>query len=164
MVLHPNASHGLAPPYDAARARRYRLGSATGHRPCAVVHRITRPTAVTGHHRPQKSWSERFRYHARLLALGPACRAVTSCQSNTAHTGSHARPSSALRGWARLVITAVTAEIPRSAKSWSFGVALLWIYALLARCRDESEAALEPQSRRPKITLRSAAPGQLRRF
>ena len=33
VVLHPNASHGLAPPYDAAPARRYRLGSATSPKP-----------------------------------------------------------------------------------------------------------------------------------
>jgi transposase InsO family protein len=51
---------------------------------------------------------------------------------------------------ARLVITAVTAE-KRSVSevARAYGVARSWVYALLARYRDEGEAAFEPGSRRP---------------
>ena len=51
---------------------------------------------------------------------------------------------------ARLVITAVLIEKrPVSEVARSYGVARSWIYALLARYRDEGEAAFEPRSRRP---------------
>src|SRR6201996_1763399 len=54
---------------------------------------------------------------------------------------------------ARLVITAVTVEKRRvSEVARSYGVARSWIYALLARYRDEGDAAFEPRSRRPKTS------------
>jgi transposase InsO family protein len=54
---------------------------------------------------------------------------------------------------ARLVITAVIAEKrPVSEVARSYGVARSWIYALLARCQAEGEAAFEPRSRRPKTS------------
>jgi len=51
---------------------------------------------------------------------------------------------------ARLVITAVIAE-KRSVSevARTYGVARSWVYALLARHREEGEAAFEPRSRRP---------------
>ena len=52
---------------------------------------------------------------------------------------------------ARLVITAVLIEKrPVSEVARSYGVARSWIYTLLARYRDEGEAAFEPRSRRPR--------------
>jgi hypothetical protein len=36
VVLHPNASHGLAPPYGAVPARRQMLGSATFPEACSL--------------------------------------------------------------------------------------------------------------------------------
>ena len=57
---------------------------------------------------------------------------------------------------ARLVITAVTVEKrPVSEVARSYGVARSWIYALLARYREEGEAAFEPRSRRPKTSPRA---------
>jgi transposase InsO family protein len=54
---------------------------------------------------------------------------------------------------ARLVITAVTVERrPVSEVARSYRVARSWIYTLLARYRDEGEAAFEPRSRRPKTS------------
>jgi transposase InsO family protein len=54
---------------------------------------------------------------------------------------------------ARLVITAVIVEKRRvSEVARSYGVARSWIYALLARYRDEGDAAFEPRSRRPKTS------------
>jgi transposase InsO family protein len=54
---------------------------------------------------------------------------------------------------ARLVITAVTVEKRRvSEVARSYGVARSWIYALLARYRDEGDAASGPRSRRPKTS------------
>src|ERR1700761_8284358 len=54
---------------------------------------------------------------------------------------------------ARLVITAVTVEKrPVSEVARSYGVARSWIYALLARYREQGEAAFEPRSRRPKTS------------
>jgi transposase InsO family protein len=52
---------------------------------------------------------------------------------------------------ARLVITAVVAE-HRSAREVgaAYGVSRSWIYELLARYREEGDAAFEPRSRRPK--------------
>jgi transposase InsO family protein len=60
---------------------------------------------------------------------------------------------------ARLVITAVTVEKrPVSEVARSYGVARSWIYALLARYREEGEAAFEPRSRRPKTSPQAIAP------
>jgi transposase InsO family protein len=57
---------------------------------------------------------------------------------------------------ARLVITAVMVEKrPVSEVARSYGVARSWIYALLARYREEGEAAFEPRSRRPKTCPRA---------
>jgi transposase InsO family protein len=57
---------------------------------------------------------------------------------------------------AQLVITAVTVEKrPVSEVARSYGVARSWIYALLARYREEGEAAFEPRSRRPKTSPRA---------
>jgi transposase InsO family protein len=54
---------------------------------------------------------------------------------------------------ARLVITAVTVEKRRvSEVARSYGVARSWVYALLARYREEGDAAFEPRSRRPKTS------------
>jgi transposase InsO family protein len=51
---------------------------------------------------------------------------------------------------ARLVITAVTVEKrPVGEVARAYGVARSWVYALLARYREEGEAAFEPRSRRP---------------
>jgi transposase InsO family protein len=61
---------------------------------------------------------------------------------------------------ARLVITAVIAEKrPVSEVSRSYGVARSWIYSLLARYRDEGEAAFEPRSRRPATSPSAVSPG-----
>jgi transposase InsO family protein len=60
---------------------------------------------------------------------------------------------------ARLVITAVTVEKrPVSEVARSYGVARSWVYALLARYRDEGEAAFEPRSRRPKTSPGAITP------
>src|SRR6266480_246482 len=57
---------------------------------------------------------------------------------------------------ARLVITAVIVEErPVSEVARSYGVARSWIYALLARYREEGEGAFEARSRRPKISPRA---------
>ena len=57
---------------------------------------------------------------------------------------------------ARLVITAVTVEKrPVSEVARTYGVARSWIYALLARYREEGEAAFEPRSRRPETSPRA---------
>jgi transposase InsO family protein len=57
---------------------------------------------------------------------------------------------------ARLVITAVTVEKrPVSEVARSYGVARSWVYALLARYREEGETAFEPRSRRPKTSPRA---------
>ncbi len=39
-----------------------------------------------------------------------------------------------------------------------YGVARSWVYELLARYREEGEAAFEPRSRRPKTSPRATAP------
>ena len=60
---------------------------------------------------------------------------------------------------ARLVITAITVEKrPVSEVARSYGVARSWVYELLARYREEGEAAYEPRSRRPKSSPRAIAP------
>ena len=57
---------------------------------------------------------------------------------------------------ARLVITAVIVEKrPVSEVARSYGVARSWIYALLARYREEGEGAFEARSRRPKTSPRA---------
>src|ERR1700749_654908 len=57
---------------------------------------------------------------------------------------------------ARLVITAVTVEKrPVSEVARTYGVARSWIYALLARHREEGEAAYEPRSRPPATSPRA---------
>lgn len=54
---------------------------------------------------------------------------------------------------ARLVISAVVIEHrPVAEVAVAYGVARSWIYELLARYRDEGEAAYEPRSRRPHTT------------
>jgi transposase len=54
---------------------------------------------------------------------------------------------------ARLVIAAVTVEKrPVSEVARAYGVARSWVYALLARYREEGDAAFEPRSRRPKTS------------
>jgi transposase InsO family protein len=59
---------------------------------------------------------------------------------------------------ARLVITAVVVEgQPVAEVAARYGVHRAWIYKLLARYRDEGEAAFEPRSRQPK-TSPSATP------
>src|ERR1700722_14002670 len=37
----------------------------------AVVHLITRSAAITGHRQRRKTWSEQWRYYARLVGLAP---------------------------------------------------------------------------------------------
>ena len=60
---------------------------------------------------------------------------------------------------ARLVITAVTLEHrPVAEVASTYGVARSWIYELLARHREEGEAAFEPRSRRPKTSPGATAP------
>jgi transposase InsO family protein len=59
---------------------------------------------------------------------------------------------------ARLVITAVTVENrPVAEVVADYGVARSWVYELLARYRDEGEAAFEPRSKRPH-TIPGATP------
>ena len=54
---------------------------------------------------------------------------------------------------ARLVITAVVVEKrPVAEVVAEYGVSRSWLYELVARYRDEGEAALEPRSRRPKTS------------
>src|SRR3954447_22480139 len=61
---------------------------------------------------------------------------------------------------ARLVITAVTVEKrPVAEVVTAYGVSRSWVYELLARYRDEGEAAFEPRSRAPK-TSPSATPAE----
>ena len=51
---------------------------------------------------------------------------------------------------ARLVITAITLENRTVADVVAaYGVSRSWVYELLARYRDEGDAAFEPRSRRP---------------
>ena len=60
---------------------------------------------------------------------------------------------------ARLVITAVVVEKRTVAEvAATYGVGRSWLYELLARYRDEGEAAFEPRSRRPKTSPRSTNP------
>jgi transposase InsO family protein len=62
---------------------------------------------------------------------------------------------------ARLVITAVVVEgQPVAEVAVRYGVHRAWIYKLLARYRQEGEAAFEPRSRRPK-TSPTATPAEV---
>jgi transposase InsO family protein len=61
---------------------------------------------------------------------------------------------------ARLVITAVVLEGRSQADvARSYGVSKGWVSKLLARYREEGEAAFEPRSRRPTGSPRSTPPG-----
>jgi transposase InsO family protein len=60
---------------------------------------------------------------------------------------------------ARLVITAVTAEgLSQGEVARRYGVSQGWVSKLLARYREEGEAAFEPRSRRPKTSPAAIAP------
>ena len=60
---------------------------------------------------------------------------------------------------ARLVITAVTVEKrPVAEVAATYGASRSWIYELLARYRDEGEAAFEPRSRTPKTSPGATPP------
>lgn len=60
---------------------------------------------------------------------------------------------------ARLVITAVVVEKrPVAEVAATYGVGRSWLYELLARYRDEGEAAFEPRSRRPRTSPRATDP------
>jgi hypothetical protein len=59
---------------------------------------------------------------------------------------------------ARLVITAVTVENRSVAEVVrDYGVSRSWVYELLARHREEGEAAFVPRSRRPRTSPRATA-------
>ncbi len=59
---------------------------------------------------------------------------------------------------ARLVITAVVVERRSQAEvSRAYGVSKGWVSKLIARYRDEGEAALQPRSRRPKTAPNATA-------
>lgn len=60
---------------------------------------------------------------------------------------------------ARLVITAITVENrPVAEVVAAYGVSRSWLYELLARYREEGEAAFEPRSRAPKTSPRATPP------
>ena len=60
---------------------------------------------------------------------------------------------------ARLVITAVVLEGRSQAEvARSYGVSKGWVSKLIARYREEGEAAFEPRSRRPRSTSCSTRP------
>jgi len=59
----------------------------------------------------------------------------------------------------RLVITAVLAGASQSEVARTYGVSQGWISRLMARYRDEGEAAFEPRSRRPSTSPAATAPG-----
>jgi transposase InsO family protein len=60
---------------------------------------------------------------------------------------------------ARLVITAVTVEKrPVAEVIATYGVSRSWLYELLARHREEGDAALEPRSRAPKTSPNATPP------
>jgi transposase InsO family protein len=63
---------------------------------------------------------------------------------------------------ARLVITAVTIEKRPVAEVVSaYGVSRSWVYELLARYRDEGEAAFEPRSKAPKTSPGATPPATI---
>src|SRR5687767_6992975 len=60
---------------------------------------------------------------------------------------------------ARLVITAITLENRTVADVVAaYGVSRSWVYELLARYRDEGDAAFEPRSRRPHTSPNATPP------
>jgi len=60
---------------------------------------------------------------------------------------------------ARLVITAVVIEARKPLEvAATYGVSTSWLYELLARYRDEGDAAFEPRSRCPKTTPNATPP------
>ncbi len=60
---------------------------------------------------------------------------------------------------ARVVITAVTAEgLSQGEAARRYGVSQGWVSKLMARYREEGEAAFEPRSRRPKTSPDATAP------
>jgi len=59
----------------------------------------------------------------------------------------------------RLAITAVLSGQSQSELARAYGVSQGWISRLIARYREEGDAAFEPQSRRPHTSPRSIAPG-----
>ncbi|BBY33715.1 IS481 family transposase [Mycolicibacter minnesotensis] len=60
---------------------------------------------------------------------------------------------------ARLVITAVVLEgRPAAEVCAQYGVSRSWLYELLARYRDEGDAAFEPRSRRPHTSPNATSP------
>jgi transposase InsO family protein len=61
---------------------------------------------------------------------------------------------------ARLVITAVTAEgLSQGEAARRYGVSQGWVSKLMARYRDEGDAAFEPRSRRPRTSPNATAAG-----
>ena len=61
---------------------------------------------------------------------------------------------------ARLVITAVTVEgLSQGEAARRYEVSQGWVSKLMARYRDQGEAAFEPRSRRPKISPNALSPG-----
>ena len=57
----------------------------------------------------------------------------------------------------RLVITAVLAGTSQSEVARTYGVSQGWISRLMARYRDEGDAAFEPRSRAPKTSPSATA-------
>lgn len=65
----------------------------------------------------------------------------------------------------RLVITAVVVQKrPVAEVAATYNVHRSWVYKLLARYREEGEAALNPRSRRPKTSPRALEEGTVRAF
>lgn len=58
----------------------------------------------------------------------------------------------------RLVITAVLAGSSQSEVARTYNVSQGWVSRLMARYREEGEAAFEPRSRRPKTVPRATPP------
>ena len=59
---------------------------------------------------------------------------------------------------AKLVITAITVEgLSQAEVARRYGVSAAWVSRLMARFRDEGEAAFEPRSRRPKTSPTAAS-------
>lgn len=61
---------------------------------------------------------------------------------------------------AKLVITAVTVEgLTQAAAARRYGLSRAWVSRLMARFREEGEAAFEPRSRRPRTSPTTASEG-----
>src|SRR5262249_35248124 len=68
-------------------------------------------------------------------------------------------PAGAHASKARLVIAAVSLETrPVTEVAAPYGVSRSWIYELLARYRDEGDAAFQPHSRAPKTSPAATPP------